>query len=140
MLTVAELNARLENRLAGQLGVELVEVSADRARSRLTVRDDLLNTMGSLHAASVVALADTTCGAGALCNLPPDARGFVTLELKTNFVGAVRSGSVRCLAKLLHAGRSTQLWEAVVENETDARAIAFFSCTELLLYENSAGG
>jgi uncharacterized protein (TIGR00369 family) len=75
-----------------------------------------------------------------MCNLPPDARGFVTLELKTNFVGAVRSGSVRCLAKLLHAGRSTQLWEAVVENETDARAIAFFSCTELLLYENSAGG
>ena len=139
-VTAEDLNQRIRGRLAGALGIELLEVSATTVVSRLVVRDDLMNTLGSLHAAAIVAIADTTCGAGSLASLPAGARGFVTLELKTNFVGVVKQGAVRCIARVRHAGERTQVWEASIEDEATNKAIAFFSCTQLLLYQRASDG
>jgi 1,4-dihydroxy-2-naphthoyl-CoA hydrolase len=130
-----DVNARIQGRLAGLLGMRLLELSPRHATSRLELRPELMNTVGSLHAATIVAIADTTCGAGCLASLPEGASGFVTLELKSNFVGTLRSGAVRCVARVRHAGRRTQLWEATIEDEATGKVIAFFSCTELLTYE-----
>jgi 1,4-dihydroxy-2-naphthoyl-CoA hydrolase len=132
-VTVAELNQRIQGRLAGVLGVRIVEVAADRAVAELEVRSELMNTIGSLHAAAFVAIADTTCGAGTIRALPEAARGFTTLELKSNFVGTAREGTLRCEARLRHGGRTTQLWEASVFG--GGKPLAFFSCTQLILYQ-----
>jgi uncharacterized protein (TIGR00369 family) len=131
-----EVNARIRGRLAGELGVEILSVAAGEVSARLAVREGLMNAFGSLHAATLVAIADTSCGAGCLASLPPGATGFTTLELKTSFVGPVRGGAVRCVARLRHAGKTTQLWEAVVEDEATGKPVAFFACTELMLYRD----
>jgi uncharacterized protein (TIGR00369 family) len=129
-----EVNARIRGRFAGLVGVELTQVEPGEARSRLELREELMNTVGSLHAATMVAMADTTSGAGCLASLPEGASGFTTLELKVNFVGSVRRGSIRCTARLRHGGKTTQHWEAVIEDEATGKPVAFFSCTELLFY------
>jgi uncharacterized protein (TIGR00369 family) len=136
-ITAEQINERLRGRLAGEMGVELLEVSPTTVTSRLVLRDELMNTMGSLHAAASVAIADTTCGAGCLASLPAGTSGFVTLELKANFVGATKQGAVRCTARVRHAGERTQVWEATVEDEATGKAIALFSCTQLLLRRGS---
>lgn len=130
-VTVEEINAKIQGRLAGSLGIELTSVSATEATSRLSLRDDLMNTMGSLHAGVIVAIADTTCGSGCIASLPPGA-SFITTELKTNFVGSTREGAIRCVARLRHATKATQLWEATVSDEATDEALAFFACTELV--------
>jgi uncharacterized protein (TIGR00369 family) len=130
-VSVEEINAKIQGRLAGSLGIELTSVSATEATSRLSVRDDLMNTIGSLHAAVIVAIADTTCGAGCIFGLPAGA-GFITTELKTNFVGSARDGAIRCVARLRHSGKATQLWEATVSDEASGEPLAFFACTELV--------
>ncbi len=60
---------------------------------------------GFLHAASVVALAETACGYAMVNNLPAGAQGFTTIELKTNFIGTALQDDVRCVAELVHKGR-----------------------------------
>jgi uncharacterized protein (TIGR00369 family) len=92
---------------------------------------------GYLHAATVVALADTSCGYGAMVSLPEGARSFTTIELKANFLGTAREGAIACEAVLVHGGRTTQVWDARVTAETTGRVIALFRCTQMIL---SGGG
>jgi uncharacterized protein (TIGR00369 family) len=87
---------------------------------------------GYLHAASVVALADTSCGYGCLLNLPEGGTGFTTIELKANFLRTAREGTIRCEARLVHGGRTTQIWDATVTTP-DGREMALFRCTQLVL-------
>lgn len=122
-----------EEYLPGLLGVEFTLVSDDVVRARMPVRKALLAWNGFLHSASVVALADTACGYGTIRNLPEDAAGFTTVELKTNFLGTAREGYVECVATPVHRGRTTQVWDAAVNIEGGEKTIAEFRCTQLIL-------
>ena len=127
------MNARLPGTLPGYLGLEIVKIEGSHVDARLTIRPELLAPNGYLHAATVVALADTACGFGAVANLPDGARGFTTIELKTNFLGTAREGTITCVATLAHGGRTTQVWDATVTSP-DGRAMALFRCTQMILY------
>jgi uncharacterized protein (TIGR00369 family) len=120
--------------LPGLLGLEFGEITRGRVTSRLTVRREHMAPNGYLHAATVIALADTSCGYGTFASLPDGARGFTTIELKANFLNTVREGALACEATQVHAGRTTQVWDARVMDESSARVIALFRCTQLLLY------
>jgi uncharacterized protein (TIGR00369 family) len=120
--------------LPGYLGVEILAVGPDAVESRMAVRKEVMAPNGYLHAASVIALADTSCGYGCVVRLPEGARGFTTIELKSNFLGTTREGAIRCRATPVHLGRTTQVWDAVVTNEADAKTIALFRCTQMVLW------
>jgi 1,4-dihydroxy-2-naphthoyl-CoA hydrolase len=102
------------------------------------LRSDLLAPNGYLHAGTVVALADTACGYGCIASLPEGGTGFTTIELKTNFLGTAREGVLACVATLLHGGRTTQVWDAVVLHGD--RTIALFRCTQLVLQDDGNRG
>jgi uncharacterized protein (TIGR00369 family) len=132
-ITVEELNRRSKGHLPGLLGMETVALDATSITMRLAVRPELLAPNGFLHAATVVALADTTCGYGTMAMLPEGATGFTTIELKTNFVGTARDGVILCRGSAVHLGRSTQVWDATVAAEDSGRTIAVFRCTQMIL-------
>jgi uncharacterized protein (TIGR00369 family) len=81
-----------------------------------------------------VALAASASGFGCLNYLPAGASSFTTAELKANFLGTSREGGVLCAARLVHGGRTTQVWDAEVTREADGKAIALFRCKQILLY------
>ena len=56
--------------LPGLIGIEFLEVARGRVTSRLTVRPELTAPNGYLHAATVVALADSSCGYGTVASAP----------------------------------------------------------------------
>jgi uncharacterized protein (TIGR00369 family) len=62
---------------------------------------------GYLHAASVIALADTSAGYSCVASPPEGAKGFTTIELKANFIGTAREGVISCVATAEHLGRTT---------------------------------
>lgn len=134
MPTLEELNARGASRLPGLIGVEILTVDAGKATGRLVIRPELLAPNGFLHAATVIALADTACGYGSFASLPDGARGFTTIELKSNFLGTAREGVIACEATMAHGGRTTQVWDARVTDAASGQAIALFRCTQLMLY------
>ncbi|MFO1350116.1 MAG: PaaI family thioesterase [Gammaproteobacteria bacterium] len=133
-LSVAELNQLNQGRLPELVGMEITAIEAGVLRSQLTVRPALLAPNGYLHAATLVALADTTCGYGAFAHLPEGAKGFTTIELKSNFTGTVRAGVITCIARALHLGRTTQVWDAEIEDAAKGRIIAYFRCTQMVLW------
>ncbi len=135
-ITPEVLNQRGVGYLPRLLGVEISTVAADGLVGRLPVRPELLAPNGYLHAAAVIALADTMAGYGALANLPEGARTFTTIELKSNFLGTARDGVIVCTATPAHLGRSTQIWDAVVTDEASGRKIALFRCTQMILWDH----
>jgi 1,4-dihydroxy-2-naphthoyl-CoA hydrolase len=128
------LNARGAGHLPGLVGVRIVTLTAEGLESRLEVRNELMAPNGFLHAATVIALADTSCGYACVANLPQGASGFTTLELKSNFFGTTRDGAILCRATPVHLGRTTQVWEAVVTIEGTEKKIALFRCTQMVLW------
>lgn len=133
-IDVESLNRRSENRLPGMLGVEITALESGTLRSRMPLKEELLAPNGYLHAATVIALADTSCGYGCFANMPEGAEGFTTIELKSNFTGTARSGAIACEARLAHGGRTTQVWDATVMDEESGREICLFRCTQMILY------
>lgn len=122
--------------LPGLVGVEIVKVEPGLVESRLAVRREVMAPNGFLHAATVIALADTSCGYGCVANLPQGASGFTTIELKSNFLGTAREGTILCRATPAHLGRTTQVWDAEVTLEGGERKIALFRCTQMVLWQN----
>ena len=132
-LTAEVFNGRSRGHLPGLVGVEILTLSPEAVESRLPVRREVLAPNGFLHAATVIALADTSCGYGCVAHLPQGASGFTTIELKANFLGTAVEGTIHCRATPLHLGRTTQVWDAEVRAEGGGR-IALFRCTQMVLW------
>ncbi len=133
-ISIEVLNERGSEYLPGYLGIEIVELAPNTLTSRMPVRKLHVAPNEFLHAASVVALADTACGYATLAHLPEGAQSFTTIELKSNHLGTVRDGSIACVATAQHLGRTTQVWDAVVTDEASGRKLALFRCTQMILW------
>ncbi|GAP35937.1 PaaI family thioesterase [Piscinibacter sakaiensis] len=122
--------------LPGQFGLRLTALAEGRLDSEMTVLPWMWAPNGFLHAAAVIALADTTCGQACFAHLPAGAKHFTTIELKSNFLGTAREGTVRCEAVAEHLGRTTQVWAARVFRPAEAgdRPLALFRCTQMVLW------
>jgi uncharacterized protein (TIGR00369 family) len=133
-MTAEVFNGRSAGHLPGLVGLRILTLTPAGLESRLEVRKELMAPNGFLHAATVIALADTSCGYACVANLPQGASGFTTLELKTNFLGTTREGAIFCRATPAHLGRTTQIWDAVVTVEGTEKKIALFRCTQMVLW------
>jgi uncharacterized protein (TIGR00369 family) len=122
------------NYLPGHLGVQITRVGKGELAARLPLQPHLLAPNGFLHAATVIALADTAAGCACIANLPEGAESFTTIELKSNHMGTARDGVIECVATAVHLGRTTQVWDAVVTNAANGKTIALFRCTQMILY------
>ena len=133
-VTLELLNQRGTGKLPGLVGFRVVAFGEGRVDAELDIRPDLLAPNGYLHAATVIALADTACGYGCMMHLPDKANGFTTVELKSNFIGTALEGTIAAAARAVHLGASTQVWDAVVTRKADQKTIALFRCTQFVLY------
>jgi uncharacterized protein (TIGR00369 family) len=91
---------------AQMIGVEIVSAAPEEVRGRLDWAADRCTTGGILHGGALLTLADSLGGVCAYLNLR-EGQSTATLESKTNFIRAVREGSVVGTAHPLHVGRTT---------------------------------
>ena len=116
------------------LGIEVLNVTTNSATAQMEVKKKYFASNGYLHAGSVVSLADTIAGYACLYNLPPLAKSFTTIELKSNFLGTTKAGFIIAEATLQHGGQTTQVWDVVVKSKENQKTVALFRCTQLILY------
>lgn len=102
--------------LVAHLGIEFVEVGRDKVVATLRITPNLLTTTGTVHGGTLMAFADTIGAAGTVANLAPE-QSTATLESKTNFFAACRSGAIRAEATPLHKGRRTHVWQTRITDE-----------------------
>jgi 1,4-dihydroxy-2-naphthoyl-CoA hydrolase len=132
--SVEDLNRANEGKLPGHLGLTITEVSDGKVVGRMEVRQDLVAHTGYLLAGAVLSVADILCAYGVSTAWPDGANGFTTVEVKANFMGTLREGTMLCAASLLHGGRTTQIWDARVEDAATGKLMAAFRCTQMILY------
>ena len=132
--SIDEWNERGKDYLPGHLGIEFLTIEPGEVVARFSVRQTHMAWNGFLHAGAVVSLADTCCGYGTVRSLPDGAEGFTTIDLASNFLGTARDGVVECVARPLHQGRSTQVWDATVSSLASGKSIAHFRCTQMILW------
>lgn len=132
-VTLDWIKERATQGLPGHMGIEPVEIVENRLVARLEIKPHHLAPNGYLHAASIIALADTTCGYATLAHMPEHGKNFTTIELKSNHLGTATEGAIRAVATAKHLGGTTHVWDAEVSREGDGKLIALFRCTQMIL-------
>ena len=133
-VTIENLEKMGKGGLSDFLGVEILSIEEGKMTSRLSIKPHHIAPNGFLHAATIIALADTTCGYASFAHLPEGAESLCTIELKSNYLGTVREGGIFCVATAMHLGRNTQVWDAKVSDEKTGKVIALFRCTQMNLF------
>jgi len=118
------------------LGIDIDSPESDNGPiARLTVTHNLIAGTGYLWAPVVITLADALCAFGVNHHWPEGAKSFTTVDCSANFISSAREGDlVMATASPLHTGRTTQVWDAKVTNETSEKLMATYRCTQLILY------
>jgi uncharacterized protein (TIGR00369 family) len=132
-MTIEQFHERQRSTLPERYGFTLTQLSEGRAAAQFEVQPWMWAPNGYLHAASLIVLADTCAGYGCIAHLPESAKGFTTLELKSNFLGTAKEGVMTCVATADHLGKTTQVWSATVMAPT-GKTLALFRCTQMVLY------
>ncbi len=133
-IDLATLNAEGRGNLPGWFGFEAVALVPGRLSARMLIRPEMLAPNGFLHAASIIALADTAAGYATRAHLPAGATSFTTIEMKSNFFGTQTEGVLLCEATAVHTGRNTQVWDAEVTGGGCGKRLALFRCTQMILW------
>jgi 1,4-dihydroxy-2-naphthoyl-CoA hydrolase len=122
--------------LCGTLAMRLVENLPEKVAIELDWAESLCTINGVLHGGVLMALADS-CGAMcAFANLPAGAIGTSTIESKTNFLGAVRSGTATAVSTPLHVGGSTIVIETDIRDDTGKRVVKTIQTQTVLRAKN----
>jgi uncharacterized protein (TIGR00369 family) len=130
-MNAGKINDGLSGTLGAVLGIRIVEAESTRVTAELTIRDDLRTVGGALHGGTLMALADTAGAAATMLNLPAGTH-TTTLESKTNFFAAGRTGVVRAESTPLHRGKRTMVWQTRVTDES-GRLLSQTIQTQLVL-------
>jgi uncharacterized protein (TIGR00369 family) len=117
--------------LFAHLGIELVEVEKDRVVATLKVRPELLTITEVVHGGTLMAFADTIGAAGTAANLAP-GQSTATIESKTNFFAACRSGTIRAESTPLHKGKRTHVWQTRITDEA-GKLLSLTTQTQMIL-------
>ncbi len=130
-IDAAAIADRFKGTLVDLMGIRFVEATPDRVVAELDYREAMTTVGGSFHGGALMALADTLGAAATVLNLPPGA-GTTTLESKTNFLAAARSGTVRAETTPLHRGKRTMVWQTRVTDES-GRLLSLTIQTQMVL-------
>jgi 1,4-dihydroxy-2-naphthoyl-CoA hydrolase len=117
--TLEDLNAHGRNSAVSHLGIEFIEIGEDFLRGRMPVDQRTKQPYGLLHGGSSALLAETLASVAANMCLDKEGQQAVGLELNCNHVRAVRQGFVTGIARPVHIGRKTQVWDIRIEDENN---------------------
>lgn len=114
-----QINKMADQTLAAVLGIQFVESGPDYLKAVMPVDSRTHQPFGMLHGGASAALAETMGSVGALHCVDPKTHFCVGLEINANHVHSVRKGRVMGMAKPLHVGRTTQLWDIRITDPAD---------------------
>lgn len=114
--------------LVPHLGIELTECGADFLKGRMPVDERTRQPFGLLHGGASVVLAETLASVGSAATIDLTRKICVGLEINANHLRGVKSGWVTGVARPVHLGRTTHVWDIRIVDETE-RLVCISRCT-----------
>jgi 1,4-dihydroxy-2-naphthoyl-CoA hydrolase len=119
-ISLEEINSFNKNTMMELLGIECVEIGKDYIVSTMPVDHRTHQPMGLLHGGASAALIESIGSMGSTLLLDLSKEYPVGLEVNANHVGGIKSGKVRAIGKIVHAGKRTHLWQVdIFDMETE---------------------
>ncbi|GHC58130.1 hotdog fold thioesterase [Ulvibacter litoralis] len=131
---LAKCNDMCKNTLMETLSIEFISVTDDTLVAKMPVTPRVHQPDGVLHGGASVALAESIGSAAAFIFLDTEKAMIRGIEIAANHVKSIRDGFVYATAKIVHKGRTTQLWQIRITNEAD-ELISLVKLTTLTLYK-----
>jgi 1,4-dihydroxy-2-naphthoyl-CoA hydrolase len=122
-VSLEEINAFNRNTLMEVLDIKCIEVGPDYIVSTMPVDHRTHQPMGLLHGGASVALIESIGSMGSTLLLDLEKEYPVGLEVNANHVGGIKSGSVKAIGKIVHAGKRTHLWQVDIYDESTSKLI-----------------
>jgi len=114
-----ELNQRGHGTAVSTLGIEMVEIGDDFLKGVMPVDERTRQPLGLLHGGASVLFAETLGSIAANYVVDYDKAYCVGMEVNANHLRGIMEGQVNGVARPLHLGRSTQVWEIKIQDEQD---------------------
>ncbi len=127
----------ISNAISRALGVKIISVGRKQLRAEMRVKPLHLNNAARVNGGVLMAFADVVGAAATVANLKPGERTS-TLESKTNFFAAGLGPVMKATAELLHAGRTTMVWQTTIRNSSDNSRVAIVTQTQIRLPAKAA--
>ena len=123
------------------LGIEFLEIGDDFLKARMPVNERTKQPMGLLHGGANVTLAESLGSVASVMCIDLEKKSCVGLEINANHIRAVRSGYVYGITQPVHLGRTTQIWEIKIFDESDKlTCISRITNAILEIQANKKGG
>lgn len=122
-VSLEEINAFNRNTLMEVLDIKCIEIGPDYIISTMPVDHRTHQPMGLLHGGASAALIESIGSMGSTLLLDLEKEYPVGLEVNANHVGGIKSGSVKAIGKIVHAGKRTHLWQVDIYDELTSKLI-----------------
>ncbi len=127
-----ECNKMCQNTLMETLGIQFIDLTEDTLVARMPVTSKVHQPDGVLHGGASVALAESVGSAGSFIFLNEKEVQIRGIEISANHTKSVREGYVYAHAKIIHQGKTMQLWHIRIVNE-EGKLVSFVKLTTLTL-------
>lgn len=128
-----KVNALNRNTLMEQLGIECIEIGEDYVVSTMPVDHRTHQPMGLLHGGASAALIESIGSMGSVLLIDPEKEVPVGLEINANHVGGVKSGKVKAIGKVVHAGKKTHVWQVDIFDMSTNKLICTGRLTVMII-------
>ncbi len=125
-----------KNTLMETLDIEIVEIADEYVLGKMPVTPKVHQPDGVLHGGATVALAETIGSMASLLLFNSSEVVIRGIEISANHVKSIREGFVYAKASAIHKGRTTQLWEIKITDESE-NLISLVKLTTISLPKNS---
>ncbi len=135
-LDLAAVNAFNKNTLMEVLGIECIEIGEDYIVSTMPVDHRTHQPLGLLHGGASAALIESIGSMGSTLLLDLSKEAPVGLEINANHIGGVKSGMVKAIGKIVHAGRRTHLWQVDIFDMATDKLVCTGRLTVMIVPRN----
>jgi 1,4-dihydroxy-2-naphthoyl-CoA hydrolase len=115
-----KINAFRKNTLMELLDISCVELGEDYLIATMPVDHRTHQPMGLLHGGASAALIESVGSMGSTLLIDLSKEAPVGIEINANHLGGMKSGIVKAVGKIVHAGKRTHVWQVdLFDQETE---------------------
>jgi 1,4-dihydroxy-2-naphthoyl-CoA hydrolase len=117
--TIESLNEWSLNTMVAHIGIEFTAIGEDFLEARMPVDHRTHQPLGLLHGGASVTLAETLGSMAATLCVDETKQFCVGLEINANHIKSLKEGFVKGIAKPIHIGKKTHVWEIRITTPND---------------------
>ena len=135
-IPIQKINEIFHDTLMETLGIQCVELGDDYLVATMPVESKVHQPMGLLHGGASAALIESIGSMGSVLLIDVENEAPVGIEINANHLGSIRSGSVKAVGKIVHAGKRTHVWQVDLFDESNDRKICTGRLTVMIVPKN----